>query len=773
MATSTSGGTARKFDGARARLRAIAESVSDEATMAYLLAAFDALVGTGERAEARRWFVGNVPEALEHRIGRDFLVSDVTTQWLRSVWEEIDDRVPAVARSNKSTLAIPFIDVESLGVDLPDTPLLSWAKRNGKEIAKSSEQRSCPWAGKLLEHDGTPRFELMEMRHRLKGRKEASDGITCVQFDTESMFVRNLIMDAIRSSRPEFDDGPERYILQTSKVFTTAMGFVPDGFGDFTVETFSTQFDYLWKLNMDAERNRHLSGLVLIYLHMIGVSREVREKFTFTTGLPPSMLARSDFTHVWRLGYRAYAHVPTDPVPSNPLWILYPGAEELSRTSNPPHGVQVDVSHKEERLQEMLASWLWKHGSGAYSIRKMQHKMRRLLDFLEPSQRPGMWRATNVGINEWLMAVTANSKPKRRAEYQKKAEMLLEYGRENGYIEIAPRVGMLLRARAPRDGVESEKRLVSDEHVGKLRAELERRSDESLLDMLAYQAFMTIGTSSVRISNVCSMRPGDLVDDPVPGLYFIRSHSKTTGSGKDDKPITARRYRELTELIALTDEVRGRAAPEVAQYLFIYEVNKRQGIRRLTGGTFGRLMKRACEDIGIPKVDAADIRKYFHTKTQARIQELDVTDLVRGILSGHARFETTKRYYIVEDDIRGYLEAAEKVVLSDDPLWGEVMPDDELPVAGIEAADSDMVGDGKGYCRNAECDVAGMLACLACPGFVTTPRCRPEMEEAVEIINAHLRDRTTSAQMRERLNVEKAMLLAYIAEMTTVERRGR
>ena len=118
-----------------------------------------------------------------------------------------------------------------------------------------------------------------------------------------------------------------------TKNFVKSLGFVPDGYGDFSVSTFERQSAFFASYANDGHDKNRVSVLCKIYDYIAKQLPEDQKVFTYETGLVPCLFKRRRFYSCWADGFRACIHTPSDPVPSFSKWLLFPNSEELKRTN--------------------------------------------------------------------------------------------------------------------------------------------------------------------------------------------------------------------------------------------------------------------------------------------------------------------------------------------------------------------------------------------------------------------------------------------------------
>ncbi|MBR3312855.1 MAG: site-specific integrase [Atopobiaceae bacterium] len=649
------------------------------------------------------------------------------------------------------------------------TAATRWLDRNMDSLVLNGK-----WSlrGNVLDaihSSGVPTYELFIQPNKSK-RGGASNTVGRIEFDTDSEFVRRIVMAALNKS-PYRQNCEGSWGKATAiKEFTKSMGFVPTRLDDFTVDTFSRQFEYLDGIPQKYEHDFSLKLLVRIYAHVMDCLPDGQSQFTYKTGLTRAMILQHNFPSAWRSGFRAAVHVPTDPVPTNPKWFLYPSEEEMRRTNIRFIGSMVDTSYRDPALQRLLSAWLWSECENVNAMRRIPGAMKALLDELEAGKNCTRYKMTGAGITRAVANLRERMNASGVRHWKAAAKSLLSYGERIGVIEVDATAHMLLEAseRCARQLFDSTG-AANKENLGKLATRLAEKSGESLIDELVYCAFVVISLSPLRLSEVLGIRIGDLSEDKARGIRSVRVSTKTDGNGFTEVQLVGEAYRLLLATVRLTEPVRMSAPPDISKYLFIYASRQHGETRMLSGTEFRCRLSSTCKELGIEDIGARSIRKRYETEIVLQSIRRSLNVLQIRPLTGHASIRTTYEHY-VRPDVREYFESVYGVEIGIPRIEGVIS--DDPAILGNICTEENAVEGGAGYCRNESCNIAGVTTCLMCRSFLTTPRCIPEMEEALEIIRRRLIENALNSHEREHLIAVKRLYLGYLAVMESM-RLGR
>lgn len=631
-------------------------------------------------------------------------------------------------------------------------PFFDWAVENEEALRKMRSSGNV--LADALRDDGFMCMRVMPARKR---------GPHVFSYDCNTPFCIELLDSFLASQRFCHNRNPGLFC----RCFTESLGFIPENLTDFTPSTFGAQLEWFRDNNLSKETRKNTMHLCrAFYLHLLELLPEDQTAFTFETGLPPRALAHGRIMKLWLEGYRCAVHEPLDPIPSFPKVIVYPNADEALKSSvDEGHPILFDLSIEGDlEMEAILMRWVWQESS----LRKV-HDHIVCVKHLALSITRGERAEDNVYMVTARMVRDVLSSNSSGAHHMSSTKRYLKrfllHCKDEGF-NVQPGCWLLLETTVAERKRNRDTKVgaVSEEHLVMLAGKLEERASESLVDELAYIAFVVQTLTDLRMNEILGLRAADINVGPHRGIRAVRVCRKTSGKGFQNVQVTEEIYRLLQTAARITEPVRALADEAIAGYLFLYESAVGSPCT-MSRGTYAYHIELACERLGIPRVCPANIRKrYITTAVEEGIRN-GISRLSLRSITGHANVGSDSPYLrpdIMSHKTRKYLEGAFLVEIGVHELRGEVLSDCDLPDEF-----SAHVEGGAGICRNEFCHVAGSVPCLMCKGFATSPRYIPEMLDAITTIDGKIK--RASPHDREHLLEAKCVYLAYLGKMIDKE----
>jgi integrase len=631
-------------------------------------------------------------------------------------------------------------------------PIFEWARENECGIESAGPQQWTRVMTPELCSSGYPGFDLWVIT------SHGEEIVRRVPIDTDSRLCRKVLRESVQAVG---DWGQAQHLRDPFfSGFSEGLGYVPKSLSEFTVEGFSRQLEWLdERPDSTAKSYRYLRRF---YKRVIDLLPEGQGQFTFATGLPPQLLDHHHLFEFWRKGYRGVLHNPLDPVPDNDRWFLFPSRDELARTNVSPIPAAMDLSYDDADMRRVLKEWLWRECDNVYYVRRLAPRLKRFFDVVRES--PG-WAPPirEIGLRPVVEYITARSEEVGASGVRHAKGWLrsiLRYGEATGAWAVDGAAYLYLESSEKSDRwAPDESAAVPLEDLGRVLDELESRAERSLFDRCVYTAICVQSLTPLRIGDILSLRRSDLRKAKDGVTRYVDCSTKTDIYGKRQVQIPRLAGQLIDALAEMTEELSKDPREGINGRVFLYPGHSIGFVGHMDSFELGRHIDSACDAVGVKRFNPRNVRRRYETEVVLRGIRHNLSRLALRPLTGHSSLDVTERYY-VRDDIREYLEAVHGIEIGSPDLRGDV--DDWTP---DDVGEEDSVEGGAGFCRRADCDVAGTVTCLMCPGFVTSPERIPEMEAAVRGVNDMIRAAGANQHERDHLLAVKRLYLAYLARM--------
>ncbi|MGN0038180.1 MAG: hypothetical protein ACI36Y_03465, partial [Coriobacteriales bacterium] len=477
-------------------------------------------------------------------------------------------------------------------------PFFDWAAKTEGMLRELRSSGAV--IAEALEDDGFMRVRIARVT---KG------DCSIIRFDCASPFCTGLLDGFLASGRCPYTPYTPFFFGH----FAESLGFIPESLSDFTPATFGSQLEWFRDNSPSKSAQRDtLKQCRFFYLYLMDILPEDQTAFTFEAGLPPRGLTHQYITRHWLEGYRCALHEPLDPLPAFPKIIAYPNADEaLNSSVDEGRPFLLDCSMEDHKMEAVLMRWAWLEESVKTASAHLPTIKRLALAISQGEMIEG---STYMVTPRMVRGVLPSGKAAISAQIIKSVlKGFLEHCEEEGF-EVQPGCWLLLETTSAERDRSSSKEVgaVSEEHLAMLAAKLEEKAGESLMDELAYIAFVVQALTDLRASEVCGLRAADIDAGPRNGVKAVRVCRKTSGKAFKTVQVTEEIHRLLQAAARITEPVRERADAAIAHYLFLYVDNSGNPLVMSRGGYASRI-ELACKELKIPKVIPANIRKRYMT----------------------------------------------------------------------------------------------------------------------------------------------------------------
>lgn len=588
----------------------------------------------------------------------------------------------------------------------------------------------------------------------------------CLKFDTTSESLISLLSSCLEKLPNE---SMFFVSMKFAERFSQSCSETINEVTDFCVESFGEQNDWIRENVPGKTRRRAEAFLRQIYCYAIETYNELENKFSINAGLTVDMLRQQNICDLWREGFRAVVINPKDPAPSFSKWLVLNNAD-MERTAmfsrTPVHAWNLTMP---DPFQRPFLEWAWTLPptripseaklsvmalADAYESSKAQFA---IVD--GNSERPAI---TSCHVTKAISLYCQGKSASTRSTFKRNLEGFLEYCLEHRYLSVEESVFLIL-SRTPDERANNNALDVDAARLDELKkvAEyLREKASHSIRDTLVYVVFCMQALTPLRLSSILALRVCDLVEGPRRGIWSLSVSTKSDGMDYRSIQIPSEVKKLFSLAVETTSPIRDIASDHDRQLLFIAETgSRRNGAAPLSDFSYRSRLKAACQAVDVPDILPGSVRKRYMTEIVENGAKLNLSKLAIKPLTGHAKEATTNKYYL-RPDIKEYLEATYGIVIGRPPISGRIQ------TSSNEYSNADLVENGCGFCSRRECEIEGMLTCLMCSGFVTTPSNMPEIKNAIRSIEHRMA--RVSLHDREHLEAVKELYVAYLGALMEV-----
>ena len=273
-----------------------------------------------------------------------------------------------------------------------------------------------------------------------------------------------------------------------------------------------------------------------------------------------------------------------------------------------------------------------------------------------------------------------------------------------------------------------------------------------------------------RISQICHLKVDCIRPTTKSHEYIVKTYHKTGHGRLDSFVITELTYRHLMRVIENTEPYREKCTRnDLSEYIFLYD-GTMNTVALMDSSKFLICFQRACTELGLPKYTSRHIRDTHMTKSFEYVLTHEKSDLVMSALSKHKHLDTTKSHYI-EQKLNEMLEATYGIIIGDlDDCYNPSTHIVERIPEDIDHT-SNIVENGCGNCKAAQCTMRNILPCLICDDFVTTVEHEPAFRRAVDAIDKLIQSSGTKHD-KDDLTTIKLLLVMYLKAIYQKKQEG-
>ena len=301
---------------------------------------------------------------------------------------------------------------------------------------------------------------------------------------------------------------------------------------------------------------------------------------------------------------------------------------------------------------------------------------------------------------------------------------------------------------------------IPDEDLGKISAWLATQASASHEMDLTYAALHLALETEFRINQICHLKVDCIKPSAKSHEYIVQTYHKTGHGRLDSFVISELTYRHLMRIIENTEPYREKCTRrELSEYIFLYD-STMNTVALMDSANFRHWFQQACTALNLPKYTSQNIRDTHMTKSFEYVLKHGKSDLVMATLSKHKYLDTTKSHYI-EQKLNDMLEATYGIIIGD--LDDCYSPSKHITEKIPEDVDRDenVVENGCGNCKSAQCTMRNALPCLICDNFITTIKHEPAFQRAIEAVDKLIQNSGTKHD-KDDLTTIKLLLVMYL-----------
>lgn len=301
---------------------------------------------------------------------------------------------------------------------------------------------------------------------------------------------------------------------------------------------------------------------------------------------------------------------------------------------------------------------------------------------------------------------------------------------------------------------------IPDEDLGKISAWLATQASTSHKMDLTYAALHLALETEFRINQICHLKVNCIKPSAKSHEYIVQTYHKTGRGRLDSFVISELTYRHLMRIIENTEPYREKCTRrDLSEYIFLYD-STMNTVALMDNTNFRHWFQQACTALNLPKYTSQNIRDTHMTKSFEYVLKHGKSDLVMAALSKHKYLDTTKSHYI-EQKLNDMLEATYGIIIGD--LDHCCSPSKHIIEKIPENVDRDenVVENGCGNCKSAQCTMRNALPCLICDNFITTIKHEPVFRRAIEAVDKLIRNSGTKHD-KDDLTTIKLLLVMYL-----------
>lgn len=561
---------------------------------------------------------------------------------------------------------------------------------------------------------------------------------------------------------------------------------VPTNVLELNYATWLRQIRYFSRYAELEERNNPSSVVNGFYLY---IWAKYNQNLFSEISLSPRILKRADLVTLIQNGYEVIPYSTTDSVPYEDKWLLWMGGTERTNSDKDFNGAKAydftDIQYLTYR--EWAKSYLW-HQQAAISSKTQN--LAYITEFLNILYDLKTGNNTVIYGNNAVHQFNTDVMDEifgHEAVFIKTL-ILEKYDQNNAasrisaasnFMSFLRSQNMCVIPRRYKDILSISKeqqntaKALTDFEMKMVFNELGAMKDENLTNKIAYNVFLLLAWTNLRITEILGLEYDCIVPSAKPTESYLRVKRKT-GSGEYQLiPELQRVIGAVKNVLELTENLRDESPDkDICRNLFIIP-DKRfpDHAARLTKDHVNKMLKRACRNRGLKEeFTCENLRDTYMNK----VKDYDIinnsNEIEHTILSGHTTSATDIKHYHDRKKLRLMLENTYMLVIGDIdkeifPLQGSV----KMCVTKSIAKDKNLVRGGTGWCGDGKCTANGLIDCLICKRFVTDISKQAEFNIAIYDTEEAIRNAANEHE-REEQTLVRTILVMYLEQILLLRR---
>jgi len=534
----------------------------------------------------------------------------------------------------------------------------------------------------------------------------------------------------------------------------------------FTCRTFEQQFSYFRK----SDNLFNLRILINFYLFLSG---KYMNLFKATDVLDIYILQRSHFIAEYISCARKVLFNPFQEIPKNDIWYL--DFNKMNYSSNKYSDesrkiVDFTAIHNES-YRKLTKEYFWKAPDSVIIKLQRYHYIKPFFNYiadLKSGRELSIYVRSNrsidytkITMNE-IMAYKTFVDGMELSNHSYNSSILatryiVEFLSQNKSLCLEQGVLYYLKSKQVRESYNAT--AIPDDELLKLAQLMKIKAEASYENKLNYLIFYIALETEFRISHILNLKADCYSEASKPNEYVIKSIDKTSDGNLLDHSITIYTKNHIDDILKISQDIRGDCKnPALKKYLFLSKTIRMNTYSKHNENQFNSFFKNCCQELGLPKYTASNLRDTHITKAQEYILRNNRSDLEQSVLTGHKDPNSDNHY--IEANITEMLEIVYMTIIGNVEIKGQIV--DSLSPA--LANDEHSVSNKCGYCERDSCNDYSYLDCLMCQSFIATIDRIAYFEEQIQVVDDKIKAASIKHDKEDLINI-KQLLLNYLKRL--------